>query len=114
MYPDGAGLYLQVTAQSARSWIFRYSADGRARAMGLGSLRAVGLAEARSRADRCRRLLSDGIDPIERRRADCAQAVKTITFSAAATAYVDSVKCGWRSTKYAEQWTGTIARRMHW
>ena len=25
MYPDGAGLYLQVTGENAKSWLFRYS-----------------------------------------------------------------------------------------
>jgi hypothetical protein len=36
MYPDGAGLYLQVTAEDAKSWILRYSLRGKAREMGLG------------------------------------------------------------------------------
>ena len=31
MYPDGAGLYLQVTGIGAKSWILRYSLRGRAR-----------------------------------------------------------------------------------
>lgn len=113
VYADGAGLYLQVTTRSARSWIFRFSVDSRAREMGLGSLLAVSLADARAKAAQCRKLLSDGIDPIERRKAGRAQrtveALKTTTFSAAATAYIESLKGGWRSAKYADQWTTTIA-----
>jgi hypothetical protein len=64
MYPDGAGLYLQVTSEGAKSWIFRFSLNGKAREMGLGSLSGVSLADARVKAAECRRLRQDGIDPI--------------------------------------------------
>src|SRR5262252_7163668 len=67
-YGDGGGLYLQVTSPVARSWIFRFQRNGRQRMMGLGSLDIVTLAEAREKAIDSRRLLHDGIDPIEARR----------------------------------------------
>ena len=41
MHGDGGGLWLQVTP-NGRIWIFRYTLNGRAREMGLGSLRTVG------------------------------------------------------------------------
>jgi hypothetical protein len=50
MYEDGGGLYLQVSAGGAKSWIFRFMPDGRAREMGLGPLHTIPLAEARKRA----------------------------------------------------------------
>ena len=50
MYADGGGLYLQVTAAGARTWIYRFTLQGRTRDMGLGSLSAVSLSEARTRA----------------------------------------------------------------
>ncbi|HYQ20200.1 MAG TPA: Arm DNA-binding domain-containing protein, partial [Xanthobacteraceae bacterium] len=50
MYADGAGLYLQVTGVGAKSWIYRFSLNGKAREMGLGSLAAVNLSEARIKA----------------------------------------------------------------
>ena len=46
MFADGDGLYLQVTASGAKSWVFRYQLAGRRRDMGLGPLSAVSLAEA--------------------------------------------------------------------
>ena len=49
-YADGGGLYLQVTTNGARSWIYRFMLNGAARYMGLGSLMTVGLAEARQAA----------------------------------------------------------------
>ena len=45
MYHDGGGLYLQVSASGAKSWILRFMLAGRARAMGLGPLQAIPLAE---------------------------------------------------------------------
>ena len=60
MYPDGGGLYLCVGSLSARSWIFRFARDGRTRYMGLGSLAAVSLAEARQKVGEARRLLAGG------------------------------------------------------
>src|SRR5262245_27966557 len=74
MYADGAGLYLQVTGAGAKSWMFRFSLNGKAREMGLGSLSAISLADARAKAAECRRLRQDGIDPIEARNARRAQA----------------------------------------
>src|SRR5712691_2748929 len=70
---DGGGLYLQVSQALSKSWIFRYTRRGRAREMGLGSQRDVTLSEARVKAGKCRRLLADGLDPIEARDAEHAQ-----------------------------------------
>jgi hypothetical protein len=41
LYPDGGGLYLQVTGASAKSWLFRYRFGGRERQAGLGSCKNV-------------------------------------------------------------------------
>ncbi len=58
-YPDGAGLYLQVTGDGAKhvnkSWIFRFRLKGKRREMGLWSLKLFGLAQAREKALECRR-----------------------------------------------------------
>jgi integrase len=113
MYADGAGLYLQVTGAGAKSWIFRFSLHGKAREMGLGSLSAVSLSEARINAGECRRLRQEGLDPIEVRKARRQQAVldaaKTVTFSDAAASYIASHRAGWRSAKHAWQWENTLA-----
>ena len=46
-YSDGKGLYLQVTKQLVKSWVFRYERGGSEHFMGLGPTHSVGLAEAR-------------------------------------------------------------------
>jgi integrase len=113
LYADGGGLYLQVTNADARSWIFRFMLNGRARSMGLGSLHTLTLAEARSKATECRKLCLDGIDPIESRRrvrsAAQLDAAKAMTFDACAEAYIDAHKKGWRNEKHVDQWRNTLA-----
>src|SRR5262249_38400350 len=49
LYPDGNGLYLQVTERGTKSWVLLYKYRKRRRKMGLGPLRLVDLAEARNR-----------------------------------------------------------------
>src|SRR5262249_53392438 len=66
LHADGDGLYLQVKA-GAKSWILRFRYKGKRRDMGLGSAQIIGLADARLRSLNCRRLLGQGIDPIEAR-----------------------------------------------
>src|SRR5438046_1062125 len=67
-YGDGGGLFLQVSASGAKSWVFRFKEAGKLREMGLGPLHTIGLADARQRAKDCRKLRLDGKDPIEARR----------------------------------------------
>ena len=113
MYHDGGGLYLQVSAGGAKSWIFRFMLDGRPREMGLGPVHAIALAEARKRAAECRRMRHDGLDPIEVRRAERDQkrleAAKLMTFDACATAYIDAHKSAWQNAKHVDQWCNTLA-----
>ncbi len=113
MYADGAGLYLQVTGTGAKSWIYRFSLRGKAREMGLGSLSALSLADARAAAGKCRGERQNGIDPIEARKADrqrqALDAAKSITFKEAAAQYIASHKAGWRNEKHASQWGNTLA-----
>ena len=94
MHADGGGLYLRVTASGAKSSIFRFERDGRERAMGLDSLNAVSLAEARKQADECCGLRQRGIDPIEHRNEARVQAApdpaNSISFGDACRQHVDS------------------------
>ena len=72
VHGDGGGLALQVQpgARGVRkTWIFRYMIAGRARTMGLGSYPEVSLQRAREKAQECRRLKAEGIDPIEHKHA---------------------------------------------
>jgi hypothetical protein len=68
LYGDGDNLYLQIGPEGGKSWSCRFMLRGRQRQTGLGPVDLVSLAEARDLARDYRRLLLQGIDPIEHRR----------------------------------------------
>jgi hypothetical protein len=82
------------------------------RQMGLGSLNTVGLSEAREEAERCRKLLKEGKDPIEVRRAERAAQqtakAKSVTFEWCATEYMKAHEAGWRNAKHRQQLHNTL------
>ena len=113
MYADGGGLYLRVTDSGTKNWVFRFMLNGRPRWMGVGPLHTIGLAEARNRAAAFRLQRHDGVDPIERRRAERLgarlDAAKAMTFKELAAMYIASHRAGWRNPKHAAQWQATLA-----
>jgi integrase len=137
-YGDGRRLYLQVchltSGEIARNWVYRYRAnvarkrDGMVRSltreMGLGPFPAVTLAEARSGSDivkwsrdYCDKLRSQGIDPIEARKAERAQkaidTAKAVSFKQAAERYIKSNRDGWKNEKHAAQWETTLEQHVY-
>lgn len=67
---DGEGLWLYKGNATVGRWVLRYHADGTRREMGLGGWPGVGLADARSEAERWRTKLGEGQDPILARQAE--------------------------------------------
>ena len=93
-HADGSGLYLQVTKTGARSWIYRYSfgvtpsGSKRRVEMGLGSLAALSLADARKHRAKWAAILADGKDPKGIRDAEARRAAlpgRTVAELVAAT-----------------------------
>ncbi|MBH1446603.1 tyrosine-type recombinase/integrase [Stenotrophomonas indicatrix] len=105
---DGGGLYLQVTASGAKSWVFRYRFEGKRPEMGLGPLHVIGLAEAREAAGAARKMVQAGQDPLAGRRAAAVATSSIPTFWEAATAYIAGREAGWTNPKHAGQWTSTL------
>jgi integrase len=109
---DGGGLYLQVSGSGAKSWVFRYRKEGRLREMGLGGVQTLGLADARRRANECRKLRLDGHDPIDDRKAGQLQAkleaARAMTFRQCAEAYIAAHRASWKNDKHAAQWPSTL------
>ena len=112
LHADGGGLYLQVASTGTKSWIFRYSADGRSRDMGLGSVLNVGLAEARKKALDCRRLREEGFDPIlvrrEQRKQSSAKNTDALTFDECRDRFIGTHSVTWKNEKHRKQWTNTL------
>jgi len=109
---DGGGLYLQVSAGGAKSWVFRYRDGGKLREMGLGSTHTLSLAEARDVALICRKQRLAGVDPILARHAARSaarlDAAKAMTFKQCGEAYIEAHKAGWKNDKHAAQWPATL------
>ncbi|MDR2261398.1 MAG: integrase arm-type DNA-binding domain-containing protein [Azoarcus sp.] len=111
-HSDGKGLYLQVTRQLVKSWIFRYERDGIEHYMGMGPVHSVSLAEAREEARKARLLLQQGIDPLQHKAEVTAKnkAVKASNkiFQECMVEYIENHKESWRSEKHRKQWEATL------
>ena len=115
MHNDGGNLYLQIAPGNGASWIFRFKRDGRktSRDHGLGSFYTLGLAEAREKARECRKMLLDGRDPIEEKRAARAarrlEAARVLTFRQCAEGYLAANESSWKNVKHRQQWRSTLS-----
>lgn len=116
-YEDGDGLRLLIKPSGKKYWVLRFQLAGKRREMGLGTYPATGLKEARQNSSDKRRLLRDGVDPLQARDAERAAQVaaeqqrirKSITFQDVANDYIEAHRAGWKNVKHAQQWTNTLA-----
>lgn len=72
---DEKGLFLLVTPAGGKWWRLKYRFGGKEKLLSLGTYPEVSLKDARQRRDDARKLLADGIDPGENRKA--VKAAKT-------------------------------------
>lgn len=108
MLPDGGGLYLQVSAKRARSWLFRYRWKGKRPEIGLGSYPAVTLADARRRAEVARAALAElpPRDPKIALKGD--DEARDMTFGAYASGWMDNNLGDFTNVKHRQQWRNTL------
>lgn len=125
---DGNGLHLLVKASGARSWVLRYSLQGKTRDIGLSRCpealmllaqskrEELSLAQARDIAAIYRLKVRAGIDPLSEREqqaeasrlAQAQVAAERVTFRAAAESYLASRASTWRNAKHRQQWHNTL------
>ena len=71
---DGDGLYLLLFVKGgAHGWRLDYSHGGKRKTLSLGTYPDSGLALARRKADEARKLLAEGTDPSDKRKATKAE-----------------------------------------
>jgi hypothetical protein len=106
-HSDGGGLYLYLSKDARRSWVYLFAWQGRQCEMGLGSYPLTSLAEARERRDKWRKVLRDGRNPIEVRRSSGTSVVGK-TFGACAGELLASKSPQWSNDKHRAQWRTTL------
>ena len=73
---DERGLYLEISPKGGRWWRFKYRIDGKEKRISLGVYPDVGLKEARDKRDSARKLVAQGVDPSQHRKAEKASRVE--------------------------------------
>ena len=102
---DERGLFLLVAPSGGKWWRLRYKFDGKEKLLSLGVYPDVGLKDARGRRDDARKLLADGIDPGQNRKA-----TKSARMDRAANSF-EAVTREW-FTKYSATWAANHGNRI--
>src|SRR5262249_50675688 len=91
---------------------FRYTIAGRTRDAGLGTYPTVTLIAAREQAEKCRRLVAAGADPIktrhEERQRVRVEAAKGITLQLCAQSLTSSLAPSWKNAKANIMWQRVV------
>lgn len=87
---DGGGLYLWVSASNAKSWRYKYRLLGKERTYTIGGYPEVSLVAARESRGSARKLVEQGIDPGQHKKAELQKIVADgeNTFEKVARAWV--------------------------
>lgn len=122
-HTDGGGLHLLVKESGARSWVYRFMLRGKSRDIGLGSAGPGGLslAAARDARDALKGKVKAGIDPLEERALEVAQALAEaraaqaaqVTFRDVAESYITANEDSWRNAKHRQQWRNTLSTYVY-
>ncbi len=101
---DEKGLFLLVTPSGGKWWRLNYRFEGKQKTLSLGIYPEVGLKDARERRDAARKLLANGVDPGEHRKATKAvkQELATNSFETIAREWLAKEKPGWADTHYSK------------
>jgi len=108
------GLILVVKPSGSKSWILRTVIGEKRRSIGLGGYPEVSLADAREKARETKKLIEQGIDPVEQRQIKRVALVKSqagkMTFSEAAHLCHEKKQSEFKNEKHSRQWISTIER----
>ncbi|WP_238336435.1 tyrosine-type recombinase/integrase [Shewanella algae] len=67
---DSDGLYLEVKPNGKKAWRYRFKINGKSSMFALGEYPVVKLVEARDKCKQARKLVSEGINPVQARQLD--------------------------------------------
>jgi integrase len=120
-YTDGEvqGLMLTVEKPGSANWSLRYQRNHKTKQMGLGSAipgrtKYLSLADAREKARQEYKQLADGVDPLERKRANKEAKrqleAKRHTFRETAVLCHKALEPGWSSDHHAAEFINSLER----
>jgi integrase len=106
-HSDGGGLYLSISPNGGRRWVFLYRWRGKPTEIGFGSARKghVTLADARELATEARAKLAKGINP-----RDARKPTEGATFGDCADRLIETMRSSWRNQKSEAAWTLTLGK----
>ncbi len=105
---DEKGLYLEIMPNGAKCWRMKYRYGGKEKRLAFGVYPETGLKEARAKRDEARKLLADGADPGETRKAmKAAQVADAETFEVVAREWFAKNEATW-----AENHGNRVIRRL--
>ncbi|MBD2798467.1 integrase arm-type DNA-binding domain-containing protein, partial [Xenorhabdus sp. 18] len=101
---DGNGLSLLIDTNGSKGWRYRYQFAGKTKMISLGTYPVVTLTEARTKRDEARKLVANGINPSEVRKAEKIFAANLIenTFKNITHEWYEKRKDRW-SASYAKE-----------
>jgi integrase len=105
---DGGGLYLQVSANGAKSWLFVFRWSGKRPEIGLGPYPQVSLASARRRAEDARSILSRRPKQDPRVVWSAAVPAARMTFGDFVDEWLPALIKAFRNPKHQQQWENTL------
>ncbi len=132
-HADGEGLYLLVKVSGARSWLFRFTLNGKTRDVGLSRCpeaivllektkgSELTLAQAREVAKSYWLKVQAGVDPLAERQREAAETLAAaqaahiagITFKHVAEAHIAANEGSWRNAKHRQQWRNTLSTYVY-
>lgn len=95
---DGEGMHLLVNPSGAKYWRLQYRFGGKQKMLALGVYPTVTLADARKRREMAKKLVSDGIDPAEKKKEDKIEQSGSTTFEAVARDWHAACSKKWSSS----------------
>ncbi len=73
---DGGGLYLLVTKGGGKLWYLKYRINGKEKKIALGAYPVISIRDARAKREELKKMIAQGIDPSEERKAKKKQLQK--------------------------------------
>lgn len=102
---DGGGLYLELAPAGGKWWRLKYRFLGKEKRISLGVYPHVTLKDARDRRDAAKRLLTNGIDPSEQRKAE-----RAVVTERAASSF-EAVALEWYA-KFSPAWVASHSSKI--